>query len=43
MYTDYETFFVQYYCAQQWFDFYTKEYVDIYVKEGATLSAESLT
>lgn len=43
IYTDYETYFVQYYCMQQWFDFYTKEYVDIYVREGAAdLSAETL-
>ena len=37
VYTDYETYFVQYYCERAWFDFFTKEYIDIFTKEGVTL------
>ena len=43
MYTDYETFYVQYYCQRAWLDFYTKEYVDVYVREGVTLAPATLT
>ena len=33
VFTDYETYFVEYSCEQQWFDFYTKEFIDIYIRD----------
>ena len=40
--TDYSTYFVEYACKQQLFDFWTIEYYDIFTKDGAKLSTATL-
>lgn len=36
--TDYSTYFVEYACKQQFSDFWTIEYVDIFTKDGEQMS-----
>ena len=38
--TDYETFIVEYHCQQMYGDFYTQEYVDIFVRNPDAYTAE---
>ena len=40
--TDYSTYFVEYACKQQLFDFWTIEYYDIFTKDGTKLSTATL-
>lgn len=39
--SDYQTYILGYHCQQQWFDFYTEEYFDIYTRTG-TISSTTL-
>ena len=36
--TDYSTYILLYHCEQQWLDFYTAEYFDIYTPTGTISS-----
>ena len=40
--TDYSSYFVEYACKQSGMDFWTEEYVSIFVKEGQTISDSTL-
>lgn len=41
--TDYSTYILAYHCEQEWLDFYTREYFDIYTPDGTITDALQAT